>query len=157
MGLDDPRRHAATIRVCAGSRSLIQRAEVSPGHEGGVGVDSQERIDRAVALKPASPGQTPVAPLIIHYTAQLAGVTQADIFAGHFTLSTSQRGERATRAYLFPCRALLDARYYELGSARLGLRLAHVFEQADPHAVRGGRVVEDAGQLRDLADWHLVS
>jgi len=43
-------------------------------------VDSQERIDRAVALKPAAPGEVPVAPLIIHYTARLAGVKQADIF-----------------------------------------------------------------------------
>jgi len=43
-------------------------------------VDSQERIDRAVALKPASPDETPVAPLMIHYTAKLAGVKQADIF-----------------------------------------------------------------------------
>jgi uroporphyrinogen decarboxylase len=43
-------------------------------------VDSQERIDRAVALKPVPPGETPVAPLIIHYTAKLAGLTQADIF-----------------------------------------------------------------------------
>jgi uroporphyrinogen decarboxylase len=33
-----------------------------------------------VALKPAAPGQTPVAPLMIHYTAKLAGVTQAEIF-----------------------------------------------------------------------------
>ncbi len=43
-------------------------------------MDSQERIDRAVALKPAAPGETPVAPLLIHYTAKLAGVKQADIF-----------------------------------------------------------------------------
>jgi uroporphyrinogen decarboxylase len=43
-------------------------------------VDSQERIDRAVALKPARGGETPVAPLVIHYTAKLAGVKQADIF-----------------------------------------------------------------------------
>ena len=44
-------------------------------------MDSQERIDRAVALKPAAPGETPVAPLLIHYTAKLAGVTQAEIFS----------------------------------------------------------------------------
>jgi hypothetical protein len=43
-------------------------------------VDSQERIDRAVALQPVPAGQTPVAPLIVHYTAKLAGVTQATIF-----------------------------------------------------------------------------
>ena len=43
-------------------------------------MDSQERIDLAVALKSAAPGDTPVAPLIIHYTAKLAGVKQADIF-----------------------------------------------------------------------------
>jgi uroporphyrinogen decarboxylase len=43
-------------------------------------MDSQERIDRAVALKPAAPGETPVAPLLIHYTAKLAGVKQAEIF-----------------------------------------------------------------------------
>lgn len=43
-------------------------------------MDSQERIDRAVALKPAAPGEVPVAPLIIHFTAKLAGLKQADIF-----------------------------------------------------------------------------
>lgn len=43
-------------------------------------MDAQERIERAVALKPAPPGETPVAPLIIHYTARLAGLRQADVF-----------------------------------------------------------------------------
>jgi uroporphyrinogen decarboxylase len=43
-------------------------------------VDAQERIDRAVALKPAAPGEVPVAPLIIHYVARLADLKQADIF-----------------------------------------------------------------------------
>lgn len=43
-------------------------------------MDARERVDRAVALQPAAPGQTPVAPLMIHYTAKLAGVTQARIF-----------------------------------------------------------------------------
>lgn len=43
-------------------------------------MDSQERIDRAVALKPAAPGETPVAPLLIHYVAKIAGVSQARIF-----------------------------------------------------------------------------
>lgn len=43
-------------------------------------MDAQERIDSAVALKPLPPGETPVAPLLIHYTAKLAGVKQAEIF-----------------------------------------------------------------------------
>ncbi len=43
-------------------------------------MDSQERIDRAVALKPVPPGETPVAPLLIHYVAKIAGMTQAEIF-----------------------------------------------------------------------------
>jgi len=43
-------------------------------------VNSQERIDRAVALNPAPSGETPVAPLIINYAAKLAGVNQAEIF-----------------------------------------------------------------------------
>ncbi len=44
-------------------------------------MDSAERVARAVQLKPAAPGQTPVAPLMIHYTAKLAGMSQAQIFA----------------------------------------------------------------------------
>ena len=43
-------------------------------------MDAQERIDRAVALRPAAPGETPVAPLLIHYVAKLAGVSQARVF-----------------------------------------------------------------------------
>jgi uroporphyrinogen decarboxylase len=43
-------------------------------------VDAQERIDRAVRLQPPA-GQVPVAPLIITYTARLAGMKQAEIFS----------------------------------------------------------------------------
>jgi hypothetical protein len=44
-------------------------------------VDAQERIDRAVRLAPPTNGWVPVAPLIITYTARLAGMKQAEIFS----------------------------------------------------------------------------
>jgi hypothetical protein len=44
-------------------------------------VDAQERIDRAVRLAPPADGGTPVAPLVITYTARLAGMKQAEIFS----------------------------------------------------------------------------
>ncbi len=44
-------------------------------------MDSQERIDRAVRLEPPGSGGVPVAPLVITFTARLAGMTQAQIFA----------------------------------------------------------------------------
>jgi len=44
-------------------------------------MDAQERIDRAVRLAPTPDDEVPVAPLIITYTARLAGVNQAEIFA----------------------------------------------------------------------------
>jgi hypothetical protein len=44
-------------------------------------MDAQERIDRAIRLAPLPDDGVPVAPLIITYTAKLAGVKQAEIFA----------------------------------------------------------------------------
>jgi uroporphyrinogen decarboxylase len=44
-------------------------------------MDAYERIDSAVRLKPLPDGEVPVAPLIITYTARLAGMTQAQIFS----------------------------------------------------------------------------
>ena len=44
-------------------------------------MDAQERIDRAVRLGPSPDGVVPVAPLIITYTARLAGMKQAEIFS----------------------------------------------------------------------------
>jgi hypothetical protein len=44
-------------------------------------VDAQERIDRAVRLMPPANGEVPVAPLVITYTARLAGMKQAEIFS----------------------------------------------------------------------------
>ncbi len=44
-------------------------------------MDAQGRIDRAVRLQPLPSGEVPVAPLIITYTARLAGMKQAEIFS----------------------------------------------------------------------------
>ena len=44
-------------------------------------MDANERIESAVRLKPLPDGNVPVAPLIITYTARLAGMTQAQIFS----------------------------------------------------------------------------
>ena len=44
-------------------------------------MDAQVRIDRAVRLVPPFNGEVPVAPLIITFTARLAGLTQAQIFS----------------------------------------------------------------------------
>ena len=44
-------------------------------------MDAQERIDRAVRLTPPASGEVPVAPLVITYTARLAGMKQAEIFS----------------------------------------------------------------------------
>ncbi|MGB8213916.1 MAG: uroporphyrinogen decarboxylase family protein [Anaerolineales bacterium] len=44
-------------------------------------MDAYERIDSAIRLKPLPTGDVPVAPLIITYTARLAGMTQAQIFS----------------------------------------------------------------------------
>jgi hypothetical protein len=44
-------------------------------------VDAQDRIDRAVRLAPLPDDRVPVAPLIITFTARLAGMKQAEIFA----------------------------------------------------------------------------
>lgn len=44
-------------------------------------MDAQERIDRAVRLVPLPNEEVPVAPLIITFTARLAGLTQAQIFS----------------------------------------------------------------------------
>jgi hypothetical protein len=44
-------------------------------------MDAYERIESAVKLKPLPAGDVPVAPLIITFTARLAGMTQAQIFS----------------------------------------------------------------------------
>jgi hypothetical protein len=44
-------------------------------------MDAFERIENAVRLKPLPNGNVPVAPLIITYTARLAGMTQVQIFS----------------------------------------------------------------------------
>ena len=44
-------------------------------------MNSSERIESAVKLKPLPDGEVPVAPLIITYNARLAGMTQAQIFS----------------------------------------------------------------------------
>lgn len=44
-------------------------------------MDAYERIESAVRLKPPPEGDVPVAPLIITYTARLAGMTQVQIFS----------------------------------------------------------------------------
>jgi uroporphyrinogen decarboxylase len=44
-------------------------------------MNSCERIESAVKLKPLPEGEVPVAPLIITYNARLAGMTQAQIFS----------------------------------------------------------------------------
>ena len=45
-------------------------------------MNAEERIDTAVKLKPSPPGELPVAPLIITFTARLADMTQEQIFSG---------------------------------------------------------------------------
>jgi len=42
---------------------------------------ARERIESAVALRPLPANEVPVAPLIITFTARLAGMKQSDIFS----------------------------------------------------------------------------